>query len=577
MSTHVSASTDRVKHLLFGDSGIATDWVSEAPIIIPLMLLDVDEDFLSRYVAARFTSIGPAMSLALEPLEKKEGEAKILASAIDVVDTAIIISTLESSAAAGLMPETRATAEEFIDRAVASLWQQRNQFRQDYLLERSKMELEAIERLEHVVTCIKDGLQEESTERTTLLREARKGLTDLLAETVHSASPMMWLILSWVTWQLTMNEDEARGVLEACLGGNTGMNRPSFGLAARFGAYLMAVRGESDLAYNWACTACKVWPTPGAFAERVRYSVLSGRIESLNRDLTELFDIDDAALVVTLGDPVLNRHRSLVLEVALAKQSLVRMEAKKKLVAWNSTIKKIEALTTELGKNAIPFQLISGANDALARVDSADLITVRDIDQRAAASKSELMKAARGAAQLEKKKRNDAVEALRKAVDSISGLRDNAIQNAIGQRQTMMEQARLANGDVDALTRKAQKGCTWGMGSGCMMFLIYAAIAVVLSIQGLSVGPETIFGKIALFAAGIPVIMATFSQIGFLMRRAGLDKQVAARVVEAKAAFDQMKKDIEEKYREQDQKLRERLKAEEAALERLNKAIANLG
>lgn len=411
-----------------------------------------------------------------------------------------------------------------------------------------------------------DGLLEEPHERSRILRESRRLYHEVTAEAGFPLCCAVWAQYCWLTWQLTANEDDTLIPLEFAV------NQPSSGagigkaLCARLYAYLLARIDRFDDAYEWCSTSAAIWPCLGALHERVRYALLAGKADVVRRDVDALVKEGVLGIVFAYAEPLCGLVQNDLLEGAIREQLRLRQIARQSIAEWQAVVRKAAEVRHRLPGISLPHDLTDGVETARALNDEAGFLVAAQQIQRAESAKEDLKCLAVAAVNAEKRKQTEAIAQARKNIDAALEGRDQWIKASFAKHEQALQEVRSVLGKADAKGEAAQRGCGWGLSTGCGILMCYIFLACILATRGVAIGPRTPAGTFLLVLAGLPIMISIIYHMVYSARRMLLESQVNSQVATSTQQYEKAREQANAEFRERIEASQQKLAEEEAQL-----------
>ncbi len=581
MSKSIDLVLEQAQEIVFGDSVELVDWLYGIAFTVPLLSFDLEGADAIRLQAERLSNLKGAAALnfdrAVLALSGKppafHAEVERLRSGMAAMTEAAKIAHPKAESLSKGDDLLRASLFSLLDDEVVDLANEHQVLNRMLMDEVDSFDPAGRDKIAHADRLIVDATGETGTERSTLLREARRILQVESREPGGESAPVLWSRLAWMTWLLSVNVDETIEILETALSMRSMASRHGFSMLARMYAYFLAQRGQFTEAYRWSSTAAEIAPGTGVLHERASYSAATGRGDRAKKDIEVFLKRGRLSILLAFADPFISSFAKDVLDMAVKEQLRIRKDAATAVSAWVGFAKKVTEARRLVGTLPIPRPLLEGAQEAASAVGHANFIVATDLISRAQMSRHKLSEVAHRSLDAERKRHEEVANACRRALEDAWSHQEEYMESALAAQREAVLRLRQMLADPQGLGSKAQRGCAWGLGSGCSIFAIYIFLAGFLAMRGIEIGPESPFCIAAVIAAGVPVLAAIIQQLIYQVKKMEMDDRLNRQIRLTNAAFEKAIQQTEERYQVQMNKLREQLEAAESELKKYDEAL----
>jgi len=576
---------ERAADVVFGDATILVDWLTGIASVVPLITLGLETGTLVKFQAERlsklradaFRNAEQVFTLCSGKPAGFQREAERVHKGINCFDEATRIAHATVSVR-GIADGDRITREalwDALEEEAQAIERMRTAFRAEIQHDVESLETLKRQQLEQAEALIAEAVLESPLERSRLLRESRRILRDLTSETGADLSGAAWAHYCWVTWQLTANEEETMIPLEFAVSQTSSGSGPGKALCARLYAYLLNRQERWDEAYQWAYAAASIWPCVDVFHERARYAALSGRIDIARKEVEALIHCGPLGVVMAFADPTLLLVKSEILETTVREQLRLRQLARQEIANWEAMVKKTVEVRRKVPSISLPHDLTDDVERFKAECEESHFLSSSQQARRAGSAKEDLKCLTAAALQSEKRKRVEAVAVARANIEGAMQARDNWIKASMAAHEESLTGIRSVVSKSDSKGEVAQKGCGWGLSTGCAVLVTYGIFALVLGARGIMIGPGTTWGMLMLTVSALPVVLALIFHIAYSAKRMILDAQVNAQITVSRDKFEKAREEANEQFRGHIESNQEQLAVEEKLLLRVEEATRN--
>jgi hypothetical protein len=324
---------------------------------------------------------------------------------------------------------------------------------------------------------------------------------------------------------------------------------PGKSLCARLYAYVLARQQRFEEAYQWAYAASSVWPCVGAQHEKTRYACLSGRLDVARQELDTLVRCSPLGIVMAYADPAISVLGQDLLEGSIREQMRLRQVAREEIAGWEAVAKKSADVRRRVPTISIPVDLTDGAIACKAENEDSHFLCAAQHVRRASGAKEDLKCLTAAAVLAEKRKRAEAVNLARQSIEAAMEARENWIRASMAAHEESLKGVRSALSQSNSKGENIQKGCGWGLSTGCAALVGYGILALVLSVRGIMIGPTTHWGIAMLTLASLPVLVALAFHLSYSVRRMMLDSQVNSQIAASNEEYERSREEANEQFR----------------------------
>jgi hypothetical protein len=583
LTFNAELTPDRAADVVFGDTAQIVDWQCDIASILPLITLTLESAHVVRFQAQRISklrangmkNVDHASNLAARKPSGYVREVEILRRGMGLFEEADRIA-YSNGPLRGMTDGDRVVREalwDVLEDDAREVEQMRTALRTEIQADLERLDKVQRQQLEQAERLLVEGLLDEPHERARILRESRRLYREVTSEAGPNVSCAVWAQYCWLVWQLTANEDDTMIPLEFAISQPSSGSGLGKALCSRLYAYLLARFERFDEAHNWAHGAASIWPSVGAFHERARYAAMSGRTDILRGDLEALVHCSPLGIVMAYTDPTFGIMAPELLDYSVREQMRLRQVARQEISAWQAVVRKSVEVRRQVPSISLPHDLTEGVDQSRDQNDEANFLSAAQQMRRASAAKEDLKCLTLVALNSEKRKRAEAIAVARRNIDAAMEGRDNWIKESHAAHEAALKSVRSilsrSNSKVDA----AQRGCGWGMSSGCGVLAVYVILAFILSNHGVLIGPRTPWGAFFLLLSGLPVLTALIYHTIYSARRLILDTQVESQVSASSVKYNEARDEANEQFRERIEASKQKLTEEEAILASVEEAL----
>lgn len=466
------------------------------------------------------------------------------------------------------------------------LWDTAEAMTEEILFERGeiKREIAALGRylertqkqaLQEAFSAIDDALSNEDYERLMALRDAKETFSNVQMELGEDYPPVALLAQAWLTSLMNYASSEILTLLNDTVQRSGEGPSVSAHLALRMLADLRAQREEYPEALRCAQLMIHVRASTGALIDAARYAVMARSNDEALRYVSLAVEKAPHSILSVLGDPILRKIGEPLLDLVVRLQWKARHAASQEIDGWVSQAKKItKAESTAEAKLQLPQSLMP---DKQMNLMEADLLTAGYWRERAIEGRKNVL--LRGVEALEhvRRERFTRTELYRHNIDACWDRREKAVDEALRVQELSARRARSTLQTSNNEAERLQRGCVFGLGSGCAVMSFYVAATILLGFRGMQIGLDSPLGTACVVLALTPITISVVLQVAFGFRRLALDSQVGRAIAAAGSGYEQSVHEADRIYRRDVERFRELLAGAEKELEKVETALRGLG
>ncbi len=570
----------RTQEIIFGDLPEVVDYVYTVASLVPMLLHDIEGAEAVQFQAARFAELKNAATTNFDRLTAEFAptqaglalEVDRLRQGLKVLDEAKNIANAGKEIDKNSDRKKRDLLFGLLDAEAVDIGTELRLFSKARSQEINGFDSGSKSKFRDADSLVADASRESGTERSALLRQARKTYLELTKEAGASSAPILWACCAWMTWQHTGNLNEAVSIVENALVHAQMAAKVGYALLTRVYAYFLAKLGRDVEAYKWASIAAKSSPSAGAFHERASYAVKAETDERLKADIEAFFKRSRLSIVVAFSDPRFSSLNSSLLDYAMSEQKRLTRQTTTAIGRWVDLAKKVQDAQNVAGQFHVPKDLLEGAKLASSGAVKADFMAAAELLLTAGESCVSLKNVAQSSLESERLRMADAKEQAKRSIDELIQQRDQYMNLATESQRGAVLESRKSLSDVDTSSEKVHKKFAWGMGSGCAIFSLYLLSAGALSMKGLQLGAKSPAGIAAIVVSGIPVAYAVVVYLVHSTKRNKLEEEIRQEIAAKSRAHDSAVRDADDQVRAQLTHLRKQLEESEKRLAQVESA-----
>lgn len=561
---------------LFGNSVQPPDGMRDVFARVPLFVVEATADEFTRF---QRETLLPRLPGAFANLSRLIGEQRDIPAAaqgeLNILRTAFeSISTITGGTSASPLAEVLWDAIEHLAAQVIEAregWNAEVSFCLRHLDRVSGVGLKtAVETFEEALGCT-------TADRGAQLRDARRAFQEHLTDVGSDAGPPAFLALGWLAWQCSGVPAEGAPFLVE----TTRRAGEGYPVCRQTACWMLAhgalLDEDLDGAVSWINLAADARVDAQVLHDAAVIQALARNMGETKRRCGEAIAASPICTVSVLASGATAALGRDLADLLVRYQSKLRQEARHKVLTWASEARKAqEALRLAECSSLMQSESLEGHREAQKILDKADLLTVWQICDQADHGTRMVVKNTQAALKREHGKRKETVTALREKVEACWKARERRIEGAMVRQRKSVTSAREALTVSAVDSEKAQRGCMFGLFSGCAVFTLYVATASILALTGIRIGLDSFVGILAVVLSLTPIIIAMLVNLAQGIRRMGLDRELSKSVEEANLAYEEAVRQADILYRRDMEGARDQLATAEKELQRLEVAVRML-
>jgi len=453
--------------------------------------------------------------------------------------------------------EIRRFAQDMVDERAFQLGELRTRYRGEFEGQVEALDWVNAGRLKGAVRLIGEAMRADSLERIEGLQEARQACRDITIDPQGQGCAGAWFLYGWLTIRTGTSQREAeqafgRAAELQCAGVLSW-------LAHRYRACALAELDELLAAFGEALLAVQSRSEPQGMLDAAGLALRLEKAEEARELYQRAVLADPLSLLQALGDEVMANSGHLALDLVQFAWDTARDTTLLEADRWLSCVKAIEGVEREMNvRFSLPEELTKGAEKAHQDAQRADYVWVSLMRYECENKRREAASTALHKAKLQQSRLTSEVEKARAEANLELADRDSGLAVARAQRDFRIH---ALQSEADRVNQAASgSGTGVGLIAGVSMYCMYLLISGVLNTQGVSIGPKTIFGIVALLVSGGPILISIATASQAAVKRA--------------AVASELREGVEEAEEEYEQAVRAAADRAEAAMERRREALA---
>lgn len=416
------------------------------------------------------------------------------------------------------------------------------------------------------------GADDEGAERKEAWTEARQALRDPSTKLGPKLDPLARMLYAWILGAAARNQSESASRF-----------RDLFGLSQSFPPKVRSLLFR--LLSRSLCLDHRVHEAAlvaGSFLNASPEQALEALVvfqeaHQLDKAVSKMHDVIVERPyfgIAILAQEQLTELTEPTVAALAAATARLRARATTQLTEWQSGIHRFREAEQGAGVSiSVPAILTNGIQEFGTLLASSGPFLAGSIGDLARNRCAELQMASLAGLDRELRSRQENVTRARASLQTLLAEKDEHLDKAGEQETQARRQAKSDETRLQQDLAGLQKMFTWCSIGAAGSFFGYILMAAVLGTMRISIGPETSIGKLLLALTGIPILMATCTQIMTTMRTTAGRNESEIRIRKAAQAAEIEREKIRQRFEARAPKLRDDLQKAETALQNLEAAL----